>query len=94
MIGFVAIGAAITFVACLGCCGAQYRKSEGTEKRGFLMLVVYAFCMAVLLMVQIAFAVSIYVANFTFLDIGFSVQKMPEIANAFTHFNCSMPVFG
>jgi uncharacterized membrane protein len=61
MIGFVAIGAAITFVACLGCCGAQYRKSEGTEKRGFLMLVVYAFCMAVLLMVQIAFAVSIYV---------------------------------
>lgn len=61
IIGFIAIGAAITVVAFLGSMGAQYRKSEGTVKKGFLMLVVYAFCMAILLIVQLFFAVSIYV---------------------------------
>ena len=61
IIGFIAIGAAITVVACLGSVGAQYRKTEGTVKQGFLMLVVYAFCMAVLLIVQLAFAVTIYI---------------------------------
>ena len=61
IIGFIAIGAAITLVACLGSVGAQYRKTEGTVKQGFLMLVVYAFCMAVLLIVQLAFAVTIYI---------------------------------
>lgn len=57
----IGVGAALAFVACLGCSGAQYRKSEGTEKRGFIMLVIYAILMSILLVIEIAIGVAIYV---------------------------------
>lgn len=56
----IGIGIALAVIACMGCMGAQYRKNEGTEKRGFLLLVAYAICMAVLLVIEIAIGVAIY----------------------------------
>ena len=72
----IGIGAALTFVACLGCMGAQYRKSEGTEKRGFLMLVAYAICMSILLVIEIAVGVAIYV--WIGGSVGTMSGKVPE----------------